>query len=338
MKHGKLLALALGLSVVFACGKHEDFLYVLPAKEPTNSLAVKVKEIHSSGGIDILWVIDNSGSMDPHQQNVIRNTGLFMQDFLKNRVSWKMGLISTDVSEQPYIGFDKPFDLTDPDPAASFGQAVARLGTNGDATERTFEPVLKAFRDYPGFLRRNTALAVLIVTDAPEQSSIDAATFLPQFRALVGDSRPVFVYSVLAATDIAPPGGCYTQESEFPYAGSPYEAFAQNAKIGRAFSICDPNFGTNMGKIGTELVQQVYRPEIRLARRPRASTIKVLFHDAPLPAGPKDQGGLWYYDQDRNSVVFYDLGFAQGETESVTVDFEPDDGLPDTAPGPVSEG
>lgn len=338
MKNGKLLALALGLSVVFACGKHEDFLYVLPAKEPVNSLAVKVKEIHSSSGIDILWVIDNSGSMDLHQQNVIKNAGLFMQDFLKNRIAWKMGLISTAVSEAPYIGFAKPFDLTDPDPAASFGQAVAQLGTFGDATERTFEPILKALSDYPNFLRRETALAVLIVTDAPEQSSIDAATFLKQFRAIVGDNRPVFVYSVLAATDIAPPGGCTTQEDNFTYAGSPYEAFAQNAKIGRTFSICDPNFGQNMGKIGTELVQQVYRPEIRLARRPRPSTIKVLFHDRLLPAGPKDKGGLWYYDQDRNSVVFYDLGFAQGETESVTIDFDPDDGLPDSTPGSVSEG
>lgn len=317
------------LLLASACARQEDHIYYLPEREPDSHLAVKVKEIRSAGGIDIIWVIDNSGSMDSHQRNVIQNAGRFMQEFLTKRISWKMGLLSTDVTEVPYVGFDRPFDSTDPNPAATFVNAVSRLGTSGDGTEKTFDPILRALTDYPNFLRDDKPLAILVVTDAPEQSTIGATTFLQRFRAIVGPNRPVFVYSVLAANDLAPPGGCSTQETGYDYANGPYEAFALNAKIGRAFSLCDPSFGSNLGKIGDEIVQQVFHPEIRLGRRPRPNSIKVHFHEALLPPGRKEDGGIWYYDHDRNAIVFYNLDFAVGESEAVTVDFETDDGFPD---------
>lgn len=318
------------LLLASACARQEEHIYYLPEREPDNHLAVKVKEIRSAGGIDILWVIDNSGSMYSHQQNVIANAGRFMQEFLTKKISWKMGLVSTAVQEIPYIGFDRPFDNTDPNPEAAFVAAVSRLGTNGDGTEQTYDPILKSLTQYPNFLRADKPLAILIVTDAPEQSLVDAPTFLQSFRGIIGD-RPLFVYSVLAASDLAPPGGCQTQEDGYNYANGRYEALALNAKIGRAFSLCDPNFGANLGKIGDEIVQQVFNPEIRLNRRPRPNSIKVFFHDTLLPAGPKNKGGVWYYDHDRNAIIFYNLDFAVGENEAVNVEFVTDDGFPDSS-------
>jgi hypothetical protein len=317
------------------CGKHSDYLYYLSQKEPNAHYDVNVKEIHSAGGIDILWVIDNSGSMSDHQQNVIRNTGLFLQDFLAKRISWKMGLLSTDILDAPFVGFKRPFDNTDPDPTLTFQTAVTKLGTMGDPEERTFDPILKAFQNYPDFLRVNTPLAVLVVTDATEQSAIDATTFVQRLRALIG-SRDLYVYPVLAATDIAPPGGCIASgETSFAYSGSSYETFAKAAKISHAYSICDSDFGTNLGKIGNEIVSQIFHPEIRLGKRPKASTLRVLYHGNPLPSGKPEDGGMWYYDQDRNAIAFYSLDFAKGDTEAVTIDYSPDDGLPDSAPAPI---
>ncbi len=333
----RIFSFVCALALLAGCGKHGDFLYYLPQKDSDTHLAVNVKELRSAGGIDILWVIDNSPSMDIHQNNVIRNTGVFMQDFLTKKVSWKMGLVSTDIADIPYIGFDHPFDYTDPNPALTFGTAVSHLGTMGSGTEKTFDPILKALNAHPDFLRKDTPIAVLIVSDAPEQSSIDAPTFLSQFRATIGD-RPLFVYPVLAATDIAPPGGCRTEELPFTYVGSPFEAFVLNGKIGRPYSICDQGFGTNLGKIGNEIVQQIFRAEIRLGKRPKTSTLQILFHGIPLPAGPKESGGLWYYDHDRNAIVFYNLDFARGDNESVAIDYVADDGLPDTSTAPVPHG
>ncbi len=335
--HAKILGLTAALLFAAACGKHGDYLYYLGPKAPDTHLAVSVKEIHSSGAIDILWIIDNSSSMGAHQQAVVKNTSQFMHAFVQNRISWKMGLISTDRAEKPYVGFAKPFDYTDPNPEATFGTAVNDLGLGGDTTERTFEPILKALTEHPDFARPNVPLAVLIVTDATEQSSIDAPTFITQFRGVVG-SRQLFVYPVLAATDLAPPGGCEPDESPYNYVGSPYETFALNAKISHAYSICDPNFGANLGKIGEEIVQQIFHPEIRLTKRPKPSSIVVKYHGSALPSGPKSVGGMWYYDHESNSVIFYSLDFAHDDTANVEIEFATDDGLPDTGTAPEANG
>jgi hypothetical protein len=333
----KIFGLTAALLFAAACGKHDDYLYYLGQKAADTHLAVSVKEIHSAGAIDILWIIDNSPSMGAHQQAVIQNTNQFMHAFVQNRISWKMGLISTDISDQPYIGFSTPFDYTNTTPEATFGVAVNSLGLGGSGTERTFDPILKALTEHPEFERPGVPLAVLIVTDAIEQSSIDAPTFITQFHGAVGN-RPVFVYPVLAATDLAPPGGCEPDESPYDYVGSPYEAFAHSAKLSHAYSICDPEFGANLGKIGNEIVQQIFHPEIRLTKRPKASSIVVKYQGNPLPSGPKAVGGMWYYDHDSNSVIFYSLEFAHDDTAAVEVEFVTDDGLPDTGTAPPENG
>src|SRR5690606_9309229 len=105
------------------------------------------------GNIDILWVIDNSGSMQSIQNNIIANAKIFMEQFiLEKHINWKMGIASTDKSEAPYLGFDNSFDrslvdFNDPlsidDTVSKFQDAVRELGVNGDAYELVFYNVLR---------------------------------------------------------------------------------------------------------------------------------------------------------------------------------------------------
>jgi hypothetical protein len=327
-----------GASIASGCGSDQGFLYRLPDELPKQKLSVNVKEIRSGGKVDVLWVIDNSGSMRPHQQNVIANSGLFMQRFLTAGVDWKMGLISTDTTEAPFLGFATAFDRRTPDPVTVFQSAVGRLGTGGSGTEKPFQSILNAFSQPLPFNRGDSPLAVILVTDAEEQSQLSAAAFVTELKARIGSARTLLAYAVLPARDLAnPPGArCDFDERSFDYAGSPYEGFLSATKVGRAYWLCDAAFGTNLGEIGRDIVEQVLRPRIRLAKRPRLETLRVLYQGAELASGAPEAGGIWYYDYEANTIEFYNLSFAPGQTESVEVLFEEDDGVRLAKPAGVS--
>lgn len=322
---------ALLMTIGGGCSK-DQFLYLQEEHAPQIiSFKQNVKEIQGASAVDMLWVIDNSASMRKYQQDVVANTRVFMENFTQNNaLAWKMGLISTDIGDDPYVGFDGGIQLQSntADPVGVFQDAVNRLGTDGDGIEKTLSPILKALQEHPTFLRKGTVpLAVMIVTDAPEQSGIDfQAEFLPQFRAALGPTSKFFTYAVLNATDFGCPGEV-GGDGPWRYAGDPFEAFVKSAAIGKVFGLCNSDFGKLMASIGGEIVEQVTHSTIYLNQRPKPATIIVSYQGKPLPSGDKTVGGVWTYDFDMNAIVFNDLAFATASTDSVEVTFQVDNGF-----------
>jgi len=48
------------------------------------------------GNVDILWVVDNSGSMSNEQASLASNFNVFIDRFLDQDINFKMGIITTD--------------------------------------------------------------------------------------------------------------------------------------------------------------------------------------------------------------------------------------------------
>lgn len=165
----------LSLSGLISC-QEQGYLFIQESV-PTKKIEVqhKLKELQGNSVVDILWVIDNSGSMFSHQQNVIANTALFLSQFVRsgNLLNWKMGLVSTDKDDNPFVGFGPGRELTSSTPGnvRIFQEAVGRLGTNGTHIEEGFDPLLQVLRSYPDFVRPTSTLAVIFVTDAKEQGN-----------------------------------------------------------------------------------------------------------------------------------------------------------------------
>lgn len=312
----RLLIASAILLFTAGCSK-ENYLYVQKAT-PNTKQTFKVKEMQGTNAVDVLWVIDNSGSMDSYQQEVIDNAKDFMQDFIKQKFSWKMGIISTDESELPYGGFSNnyPIDSTVADPLDVFNRTVARLGTYGSGNEETFTPILNAFTRDPYFLRANTPLAVIMVTDAPEQSRINAKDFISRLKLIIGD-RLLYTYGVFAAGDF----GCNTDDDDWNYKNSPYETFINSANVSQTFPLCK-DFAQSLSSITKDIVTRVSHSAIYLTGRPDLSTLRVLYQGEELPAGPTEKGGYWVYNYRMNAVVFNNLDFAINDTDSVQVLFE----------------
>lgn len=315
------------MATALGCSRDAGLLYHLKDIPPKNYDAVhKLKELQGETKVDILWVIDNSGSMGSYQQALVQNADLFINDFVsKGGLEWKMGIISSALSEQPYIGFTPADQLNyqTPNGVQKFKDAVRRLGTFGDAIEQFFTPIRKHLDNFPDFVRKPASLTVIFLTDAPDQSRLPAKTLINYLAGIKGDIKKVISYGVFAANDL----GCQFTDEFWNYAGSGYEEII-NATHGKFYKLCDTDFGKNLADLGKDLVSRIKRPFIQLPDRPVVSTLRVIYQGKDLQGGPVDQGGLWIYDFDLNRVVFHTLDFAPGDNEEVSVQYQLADEVP----------
>jgi hypothetical protein len=318
----KARVLWLGLLLLAGCQEQKQVLHwMLDPTPQVFNFTHKLKELQGETRVDILMVIDNSGSMGTHQQAVIRNSDLFIQEFTKIQkvLDWRMGLLSTDTKEKPYIGFEVGnfLDKNTPSPVAAFNAAVGRLGTSGDSTEKPWGAIQHALMTYPTWARKGAILALIVLTDAQEQSQISSQDFVQFLTQIKSGTHQVVSYGVYAAQD----WNCPNSGEGLTYAGSPYEELAQKLK-GKNYPLCSQDFGNNLADLGKDLVKRVKSPRIALTMRPQIETIQVKWKDQILPGGPKDQGGNWQYDFDLNAIVFHDLDFAPDENEEVVISYE----------------
>jgi hypothetical protein len=302
------------------CSKHTDFLYETAKEPPTiqHSETKKVKEMDGNNAVDVLWVIDNSGSMGDKQTNLINNTTQFIGQFVQNpSVDWKMGIISTDTYDQPYVGFVQGDELNwkSTNPVQIFQTAVGRLGTSGSGIEKSYEPIVNNLTRFPNFVRPGAFLAIIIVTDEDEQSNAQSATSTLAFlKTLKGDLKNVLGYGVFADEAM----GC---SNGFYYSSSHYAPFMKGLK-NRVFALCSPNFGQNLATMGADIVQFIQNRRFALPVRPIPGTLKVLYKGTEIKGGPKEEGGHWIYDYDLNVIIFLDLDFAPGQDEEIQILYE----------------
>jgi hypothetical protein len=309
-------------ALLAGCAKHTDFLYVHPAPH-TIVTTQKVREVIGSNQLDILWLI---GGMTEQEQNFHDGMKNFMQDFMKkNFIDWKMGVIGNAESAPPYLGMTSIFDMKDSDPMGNLLAAVrtAVFGMDGEAI---FDPLYSNLKKYPGFVRPGSTLAIIMTNDNHDESTHQkTASQMMSFLASLkgGDISKVIVYGIFGSTDL----GCNpsTIDEDWQFHGTQMEALITQTG-GETLSLCNASFGYSLAKIGDNLFQRLKHPRIALTRRPIISTLQVKFHGANLLGGDPAKGGVWYYDFEDNSVVFYNLDFAQQDTESVTVVYDEDFG------------
>ena len=306
----------LAVFCLFSCG--EDFVYhnnELVARQIVET--VNVKDIKSHNDINILFVIDNSGSMGQEQADVRTNINDFIQNFSgRTGIYWKIGLVSTDVKDSPYLGFSNPFDLNNANPVQTLQRTVARLGISGSGTEKVFDSVINALSNYNTFFTQDAFFAVIAVTDAEDQSLISPDDFVLKVQQIRRGPGLFKYYGVLGAGSF----GC--QHDLFPtYIGGRHEKVITLTK-GQVYSLCSRDFGKLLAKIGDNIVKEALYPRISLDVRPETSTIVVTHKGRVLIPGPESQGGEWYYDYDTNSIAFYSLDFATGVREDVNIAYK----------------
>lgn len=276
---------------------------------------------------DILWIIDNSGSMDPYQKQIIQDAPTFFSG-LQNTSGWQSAILSTSDHELGY-GFDEKTGKIQAgmgNAAEVFSKFVSRLGTAGNSTEKVFTPILNALKNYPAFFGQGHALDIILVTDAPEQSGsvvakdvIDALT-----HAMLIPPTQVSFYAFLGATDL----GC-TDGEGLAYAGSAYEDFLKQTTSGKVFKLCE-SMTQNLSFVSSEIAKTTggigplpKTVELPLAGKPDPLSIDVFYNGNLLKPGRPQDGGYWYFDYRKMAVVVHSLNsFVLPGVKEIQVSYE----------------
>ena len=326
----------MGLSLS-SCQKDDNYVYYSdPPRQGLEDNEYDVRTLRDAK-VDILFVIDNSGSMGSIQSNIVKNSALFMRNFLLNNdMKWKMGIISTDKDDAPYLGFNTPFDkqfadsTTPGDVVITFQNAVNRLGVFGDASEYVFYNTHRMIEDvaYKSFFRPEAHLVVIMVTDEDEQSEkkfggqYEAYSFLNVLRLFKPGDKIIRFYGAFRFEDLQ---ACGIASDK--YKGSPFETVIEET-AGMHMSACTHDFGTQLSEIGKDILSIVDSPKMILKERPVLGSIRVYYDGVLLKPGKRSDGGLWYYSERYNTINFYHLNFMPSRDDSkIRITYDVEDGV-----------
>lgn len=167
----------------------------------------------SSAALDILFVIDNSGSMYDDQEELADNFQYFVAEprFSDGSIDLHLGVTTTDTSlagERGRVIGNPPVITSDtPNLAAAFG-ANARVGTSGSSDEAGLSAMQLALTepnlsgDNADFYRPHAALAVVIVTDEEDYSASDVQSYVDFLRNVKGGGLTTQMINLSAALDL----------------------------------------------------------------------------------------------------------------------------------------
>ncbi len=233
----------------------------------------------SASKIDVLWVIDNSGSMELRQKNLARNFQAFINEFTKNSVDYRIAVTTTDIFREAgqFVGTPSIITRETPNAAAVFARNV-NVGISGSPYEVGLEAarlslelqvaanattLMQCQAACPQadraacqancattasfqFLRPDAYLYLIFVTDEEDRSSQDVRFFYRYFSTVKGVGNNGMVTTAAIMGDV-PSNAC----SATP--GTRYKAMS-DLTGGIVGSICDENFSTTLGNLARNAV------------------------------------------------------------------------------------
>tara|TARA_R110001583_G_scaffold12612_8_gene55878 strand:+ start:9954 stop:11555 length:1602 start_codon:yes stop_codon:yes gene_type:complete len=244
--------------------------------------------------VDILFVIDNSGSMGSNQTNLENNFDTFMNAFTAAGVSYQIALITTD-------SYDFVGDIitpSTPDPVVEFNTQVDSIGTRGSTQEAGLWAAHQSTTvgdaspgSATGFFRPTARLVVVYVSDEPDwssyrDSSMDPADYSASLLSL--KSSPALVAAHAIAGDH--PSGC-SSNGGAQFGDGYYDVV--NDLGGTFMSICASDWSTTMDTLARESIAM---SEFPLSGNAIEDTISVYVNGF--------LSSTWSYDSSSNSIYF----------------------------------
>lgn len=279
---------------------------------PNEKIVSANNEAFTRPSVDILFVIDDSGSMSSHQTNLKRNTDLFVNEFTKLKlIDYHMAVTSTTVDEWGSKAEDGHLSnlggKTYIDRNTMNGLDIIKknmsLGTGGGVYEKLFDPVALALSPplvngyNQGFYRPDAHLVIIYVTDTEDQSRSYTAQSFMDFLINLKNNNKNKILSYAAYVPVSQ-SGCPRDDSN---QGKLEKFLDLNVNAGKnRVSLCDPSFGQKLVDFSKEIVNVVNKPII-LSRPPVVSSIKVMYGTQEIPSDPNIG---WTFDPIQNAIVF----------------------------------
>ncbi len=297
----------IGLTLLLAaCSPVADQVYMKPVQK-VEKVTENPDAVYFDPSVDILFVVDNSGSMMTHQTNLSRNISLFTSNFYKKSIlDYHIGVVTTDMGWRAggyLVGNPKFVTKATPNGDGLLANNLM-VGTDGSATEKSFDPVYKALDPLmqqgpnAGFYRPSASLVVIFITDAEDQSDISALDLHQTLLRLKGGvARRVLSYGVIVPSTVT---NCERDEFTRPARIETFLSMVFNGSQGKnVHNLCDPAFGDKLADMAKDIVDLIGR-KIYLNRVPNIDSIKVTYGNMVLPS---DEKTGWVFDPKENAII-----------------------------------
>jgi len=246
-----------------------------------------------NGDVDILWVIDDSGSMADNQDALSRNFNSFITQFLDKKIDFKMAITTTDGTSTrngKMIG-----DSSKLTSASAIGNRNAfinnfmkwvKVGTSGSGIEQGLKTA-SSFLDRYGasYLRDDAYLAIVFLSDEEDQSGKAITNYLSQYQAAKRSKGMVKAYSIVTQN--------LQSTKQWETLGVRYNAVSK--ATGGTMSDISEDFSSTLKDIGGSIVNLVDR--FALAESPYQDKISVFVNSIKMESG-------WSFDINSHSLKF----------------------------------
>jgi hypothetical protein len=304
--------------------------YVIAANGEGARDAVQIDQFQQLGQpeVDILFVVDDSGSMGDEQAALADNFADFIQFAEAQALEYHIAVTNTERGRN--LGYFRPIGQpasnrivtpqTQPSPEDVFLQNVL-LGARGGA-ERLYESAYLALSPplvnghNAGFLRPQAVLSIIGVTDEPEQSTNRTVDFFLNFFQSIKGFRNtnLFSFSFINGGEngCSGPGG-----NAFADTGLRMKTMAERTG-GVYASICTSDWSRTLEDLSRTAFG--FNSRFFLTNQPVIQTIEVFVDEERLERVEESGRINWTYDFATNSVNFAPLA-VPGAGQFVRVEY-----------------
>ncbi len=304
-----------------------------------NAIYEQVYQQPEAGQVDVLFVVDNSGSMSEEVDRLKEGFDSFIASFVDMDLDWQIGITTTDMDDPAQQGhlIGSPSIIT-----PESGDAIAQFNANASAVftqasasgdERGLDAAYAALTDplisgdNAGLVRPDANLSVIVISDENDFSDISENAFSNWLNAYKGDedlsSLSAIVGKKAVGFDL---GGCmeiidiFTGESISAEA-APIYIDAAAATGGMFVDICELDFDEVLTYLSYNAAGLMY--SFPLDHEPlNIGQIDVFVEGNEVP-----YNGIngWTYDPDSQSVILHgSYAATSGETVEIRYPYEAD--------------
>jgi hypothetical protein len=345
------LTILTAAALMVGCGKSADSFSLL-----SDGSSYKQNATYVPRKVDILWVIDNSGSMASSQANLAAHFQSFIQNFQNAGSDFHMAVTTSDAYMAPYYNdFTRSRirdGVTDSDRNQHSGVFVmtpstANLsqvfltnitqGIRGSGDERVFSSFEETLKNSwnSSFRRTDASLAIIMVSDEDDFSHNDFTTGMNGYYFTEDYNDPTlfsiqhYMDFLTSYTATAGAGknftvnaitihddACYNQLKGSGQKKSQRYEALVAASGGTLISLCS-DFTQSLQDLSKSIVQ--LSSKFQLNRIPVESSIVVIVDGVTVP---HDAANGWIYESASNSIAFYGTAIPQAGAD-VVINFDP---------------
>lgn len=319
--HVGAVVLAIAALITLGCNKQTNFA-IAPAEQNFGQEATYNTEV------DVLFIVDNSDSMAPRQQAMANGTASFISALNQTGLNYRIAVTTTDMDSTgekgrfvAQSGTPTVLTATTPNLVNILSQRFM-VGAAGSRVEQGLAAV-KAATSEPnltggniGFLRKNSLLAVVILSDEDDQSpSIDYKAYLNTIKPPLRSGAASWLVNYIGIVQGDP--ACTSAEWQYFSPGVKYMNLAK-ASGGIQESICRTDLSKAATNMHARLMEVI--TEYFLDNTPNVSTIVVTVDGVMVPNSATNG---WTYHSDTNSIRFHGSAIPL-PAQKIKVAFDPE--------------